>query len=82
MPHTALKPASSLPNISSRTLRGAHRDENLDGTFTFTDMVSGEVNLSNVAAVSPNPDTEGDRDVFGAFIEFASKINVQLYTLG
>ena len=47
------------------------RDENLDGTFPFTDMVSGEVNLSNVAAVSPNPDTEGDRDVFGAFIEFA-----------
>lgn len=47
------------------------RDENLDGTFTFTDMVSGEVNQSNVAAVSPNPDTEGSRDVFGAFIEFA-----------
>ncbi|MEH6699304.1 MAG: TonB-dependent receptor [Brevundimonas sp.] len=47
------------------------RDENLDGTFTFTDMVSGEVNQSNVAAVSPNPDTEGSRDVFGAFVEFA-----------
>lgn len=47
------------------------RDENLDGTFTFTDMVSGERNLSNVSAVSPNPDTEGDRTVAGAFVEFA-----------
>lgn len=47
------------------------RDENLDGTITFTDMVSGDTNLSNVAAVSPNPDTEGERDVFGAFLEFA-----------
>ncbi|WP_122467369.1 TonB-dependent receptor plug domain-containing protein [Brevundimonas lutea] len=47
------------------------RDENLDGTITFTDMVTGAVNQSNVAAVSPNPDTEGSRDVFGAFIEFA-----------
>lgn len=47
------------------------RDANLDGTFTFTDMVSGEKNLSNVSAVSPNPDTKGSRDVAGAFIEFA-----------
>lgn len=47
------------------------RDENLDGTFTFTDMVSGEVNPSNVSAVSPNPDTRGSRDVAGAFVEFA-----------
>src|SRR5699024_5858527 len=35
------------------------RDENLDGTIIFTDMVTGETNLSNVAAVSPNPDTRG-----------------------
>lgn len=47
------------------------RDENLDGTFTFTDMVSGDTNLSNVAAVSPNPDTRGSRTVAGAFLEFA-----------
>lgn len=47
------------------------RDANLDGTFTFVDMVSGETNLSNVSAVSPNPDTKGSRDVAGAFIEFA-----------
>ncbi len=47
------------------------RDANLDGTFTFTDMVTGDRNLSNVSAVSPNPDTEGDRTVAGAFVEFA-----------
>jgi outer membrane receptor protein involved in Fe transport len=47
------------------------RDENLDGTFTFVDMVTGATNLSNTAAVSPNPDTEGERDVAGAFVEFA-----------
>lgn len=47
------------------------RDANLDGTFTFTDSVSGAVNTSNVSAVSPNPDTRGSRDVAGAFIEFA-----------
>ena len=47
------------------------RDDNLNGTITFTDMVSGETNLSNVSAVSPNPSTKGSRDVAGAFIEFA-----------
>lgn len=50
------------------------RDANLDGTFTFVDMVTGETNLSNVAAVSPNPDTHGARDVAGAFLEFAVPI--------
>jgi len=47
------------------------RDENVDGTFTFTDTVSGDTNISNVAAVSPNPDTRGHRTVAGAFLEFA-----------
>lgn len=47
------------------------RDENVDGTFTFVDMVTGETNLSNVSAVSPNPDTRGHRTVAGAFLEFA-----------
>jgi outer membrane receptor protein involved in Fe transport len=54
-----------------RETQSDDRDANLDGTFTFLDMVSGETNLSNVSAVSPNPDTEGDRTVAGAFIEFA-----------
>lgn len=47
------------------------RDANLDGTITFTDMVSGATNLSNVAAVSPNPDTRGSRTVGSAYVEFA-----------
>jgi len=47
------------------------RDANLDGTYTFTDMVSGETNPSNVAAVSPNPDTSGSRTVGSAYVEFA-----------
>jgi len=50
------------------------RDENVDGTFTFVDMVTGETNLSNVSAVSPNPDTRGSRTVSGAFVEFAVPI--------
>ncbi|MBA3928106.1 MAG: TonB-dependent receptor [Xanthomonas sp.] len=47
------------------------RDANLDGTYTFTDMVTGETNLSNVSAVSPNPDTRGSRNVGSAYVEFA-----------
>lgn len=47
------------------------RDANLDGTFTFTDMVTGDSNLSNVSAVSPNPDTKGSRTVGSAYLEFA-----------
>ncbi len=47
------------------------RDENVDGTFTFVDAVSGATSISNVAAVSPNPDTRGKRTVAGAFVEFA-----------
>ncbi|MDP1631206.1 MAG: TonB-dependent receptor [Caulobacter sp.] len=47
------------------------RDENLDGTFTFVDSVTGDTNLSNVVAVSPNPDTRGHRTVAGSFLEFA-----------
>ncbi|MGV9010505.1 TonB-dependent receptor plug domain-containing protein [Brevundimonas sp.] len=47
------------------------RDENVDGTITFTDSVTGVTNPSNVAAVSPNPDTRGNRTVAGAFVEFA-----------
>ena len=47
------------------------RDDNLDGTNTFVDMVTGDTNLSNVSAVSPNPDTEGERSVGAGYIEFA-----------
>lgn len=50
------------------------RDANLDGSVSFTDAVSGARNLSNVAAVSPNPDTRGHRKVSAAFVEFAVPI--------
>ncbi|MGA0545125.1 TonB-dependent receptor domain-containing protein [Brevundimonas sp. VNH65] len=68
-------PAGSLGMAAGvefrRETQSDDRDANLDGTFTFVDMVTGDTNLSNVSAVSPNPDTEGDRTVSGAFIEFA-----------
>ncbi|MNK09537.1 Vitamin B12 transporter BtuB precursor [compost metagenome] len=54
-----------------RETQSDDRDANVDGTFTFTDMVTGETNLSNVSAVSPNPDTKGSREVFSTYIEFA-----------
>jgi iron complex outermembrane receptor protein len=47
------------------------RDPNLNGTIGFVDMVTGETNLSNVAAVSPTPSTKGARTVFSAFAELA-----------
>src|SRR6185503_7403160 len=40
------------------------RDPNLNGRITFRDAVTGETNLSNVAAVSPTPSTRGRRTVF------------------
>jgi len=47
------------------------RDPRLDGTITFTDMVSGETSGSDVMGSSPTPDTSGDRTVKSAYIEFA-----------
>ena len=47
------------------------RDENVDGTIKFVDSVTGAVNESNVAAVSPNPDSGGSRTVSAAYLEFA-----------
>nr|WP_314434192.1 TonB-dependent receptor [uncultured Brevundimonas sp.] len=54
-----------------RETQSDDRDENVDGTYTFTDMVTGEKNPSNVSAVSPNPDTKGSRNVFSTYVEFA-----------
>ncbi len=47
------------------------RDDRLDGTITFTDVVTGTTNLSDVMGSSPTPDTNGSRDVFSAFAELA-----------
>jgi len=51
-----------------------NRDENLDGTIPFVDSVTGARQLSNVIAVSQNPDTRGDRTVSSAYVEFAVPI--------
>ena len=45
------------------------RDPRLDGTITFTDSVTGDVNGSDVAGTSPSADTAGKRDVYSAFAE-------------
>ncbi|WP_418152236.1 TonB-dependent receptor plug domain-containing protein [Litorimonas sp. RW-G-Af-16] len=47
------------------------RDDRLDGTITFTDSVTGNTLPSDVMGTSPTPDTNGSRDVFGAFVELA-----------
>lgn len=47
------------------------RDDRLDGTTVFNDTVTGTTNLSDVMGSSPTPDTDGDRDVLGAFVELA-----------
>ena len=48
-----------------------NRDPNVSGENVFTDAVTGEVSLSNTAAVSPTPSTRGSREVFSAFAELA-----------
>ena len=45
------------------------RDDRLDGTITFTDLVTGATNLSDVMGTSPTPDTDGARTVYSAFVE-------------
>ncbi|UTW58781.1 TonB-dependent receptor [Kordiimonas sp. SCSIO 12603] len=48
------------------------RDDRLDGTTTFTDLVSGEfVTTSDVLGSSPTPDTSGSRWVLSGFAELA-----------
>lgn len=50
------------------------RDARLDGTIPFTPLAGAgavDPNISDVMGVSPTPDTEGDRDVFSAFVELA-----------
>ena len=47
------------------------RDDRLDGTTTFTDVVTGITNLSDVMGSSPTPDTNGSRDVISGFVELA-----------
>ena len=50
------------------------RDDRLDGTIVFTDLVTGRVVGSDVMGSSPTPDTDGDRSVTSAFAELAVPI--------
>lgn len=52
------------------------RDPRLDGSIPFDPGIFGVIdqNISDVMGASPTPDTEGDRDVFSAFAEFAVPI--------
>ncbi|MCA8901565.1 MAG: TonB-dependent receptor [Hyphomonas sp.] len=45
------------------------RDDRLDGTITFTDLVTGITTDSDVMNTSGTPDTKGDRTVLAAFVE-------------
>lgn len=48
-----------------------NRDPRLNGEISFRDSVTGDTNLSNVAAVSPTPSVRGSRTVLSAFAELA-----------
>ena len=50
------------------------RDSSLDGSSPFVDVVSGEITISDAAAVSDNPDTYGARSVFAGYLELAVPI--------
>lgn len=47
------------------------RDAAVDGSAPFVDMVTGDVIISDAAAVSDNPDTYGKRTVVAAYTELA-----------
>ena len=48
-----------------------NRDSAVDGSEPFIDAISGQVFLSDAAAVSDNPDTYGKRTVSAGYVEFA-----------
>lgn len=50
------------------------RDDRLDGTTTFTDLVTGNTIGSDIMGSSPTPDTSGNRNVYSAFIEVAAPL--------
>jgi iron complex outermembrane recepter protein len=57
-----------------RETQSDDRDRAVDESSPFVDAVTGEVTLSDAAAVSNNPDTKGDRTVGAAYLEFAIPI--------
>lgn len=51
-----------------------NRDPRLDGTITYTNAVTGAVELSDVMGTSPTLDSDGSREVYAIFTEFAVPI--------
>lgn len=47
------------------------RDARVDGSVTFTDVITGVAYPSDMYGVSPTPDTYGSRTVAGLFAEFS-----------
>lgn len=47
------------------------RDPHVDGTLTFTNVVTGNTSPSDLIGTSDTPDTKGSRSVGAAFVEFA-----------
>ena len=48
-----------------------NRDSRLDGTITYTDIVSGTTYGTDIMGASPSPDVRANRSVAAAFLEFA-----------
>ena len=47
------------------------RDDRLDGTITYTDMVTGKTYGTDILGASPSPDVRADRTITSGWIEFA-----------
>ncbi|MFN3609343.1 MAG: TonB-dependent receptor domain-containing protein [Hyphomonas sp.] len=54
-----------------RDLQLDDRDKHVDGTLTYTDIVTGVEVASDLVGTSDTPDTKGSRTVGSAYIEFA-----------
>lgn len=50
------------------------RDARVDGTITFTDIVTGEFSESDIIGSSPTPDSNGERDVYSAYVEGVAQL--------
>jgi outer membrane receptor protein involved in Fe transport len=48
-----------------------NRDKRLDGTITYTDVVSGITYGTDVMGASPSPDVRAHRSIASAYLEFA-----------
>jgi outer membrane receptor protein involved in Fe transport len=51
-----------------------NRDARVDGTITFTDIVTGASSQSDIIGSSPTPDSNGERDVYSAYVEGVAQL--------